>query len=53
MPKRLINALNTLLEQADLIKFANLSPEINPQQFIKVSIRWIKQTDQAISGLYD
>ncbi|XWX04972.1 hypothetical protein VZO05_05325 [Aggregatilineales bacterium SYSU G02658] len=53
MPKRLINALNTLLEQADLIKFANLSPEINPQQFIKVSIRWIKQTDQVISGLYD
>ncbi len=53
LPKRLINALNTLMEQADLIKFANLSPEISPQQFVQVSIRWIKQTDQAISGLYE
>lgn len=53
LPKRLINALNTLMEQADLIKFANLSPEISPQQFMQVSIRWIKQTDQAISGLYE
>jgi hypothetical protein len=53
LPMRLINALNTLMEQADLIKFANLSPEISSQQFMQVSIRWIKQTDQAISGLYE
>lgn len=53
LPKRLIDTLSTLLEQADLIKFANLAPEVSGQQFVRVTIRWIKQADQAVSGLYD
>jgi hypothetical protein len=53
LPKRLISALNTLLEQADLIKFANLSPQVSAHQFIRTAIRWVKLTDQAISGLYE
>lgn len=52
LPKSLISGLGTLLEQADLIKFANLSPQVSPQQFVRTTIRWIKLADQAASGLY-
>jgi hypothetical protein len=51
LPKRLISALNTLMEQADLIKFANLSPEVSAHQFVRAAVRWVKQTDQTISGI--
>lgn len=53
LPKSLVSGLNTLLEQADLIKFANLSPAVNAQQFVRAAIRWVKQADTAITGLYD
>lgn len=52
LPKSLISGLSTLLEQADLIKFANLSPSVSTHQFIRAAIRWVKQTDSALAGLY-
>ena len=46
-----IRSLSLLLEQADLIKFANLAPTIDPKAFVKAIMRWIKVTDQTMEGL--
>lgn len=45
--KSAIQSLQHMLEQADLVKFANLTPErIDHTQFINFAIRWIRSVDR-------
>lgn len=41
------SSLKDLLEQADLVKFANHHPAIQPKSVIDYAIRWIEQAERA------
>jgi hypothetical protein len=46
--KKLTGDLINLLTQADLVKFAKFTPDVNPNQVVQYAIRWVKNVSQAL-----
>lgn len=48
MPPALRVELGTLLEQADLVKFARMVPDVLPARYVNIAIRWINRVEQQL-----
>jgi hypothetical protein len=46
--KKLTGDLINLLTQADLVKFAKFTPDVNPNQVVQYAIRWVNNVSQAL-----